>query len=151
MNSNVFRASWILLIIAFIIAAASGLIMIISPQFFMAKEIQGYVGQTWSALESSNPKLFAYFMHDVRLLGFMQFTISLIVGLIVVFSYRKREKLAWFVCLAGITIGLGSSLGLNIPIGDLFVNVTVGALLGVSYLGLGLGAKTILFSKQEQG
>ena len=150
MNSKVFQASWILLLITVIIGAAAGLTMIVSPQFFMASEIRGYVGQTWSSLESANPKLFSYFMHDIRLLGGTQFTFAVVVILIVIFSYRKLQKLGWYMCLIS-TIVIGAfNLGLNIPIGDAFVNIFLAVFLVVGLVALALGAKPILTSKAAQ-
>jgi hypothetical protein len=149
MISKAFQASWIILMVTSIITGLSGLIMILSPQFFMANEIQGYLGQSWSNLESSNVELFGYFMHDIRLLGFTQFTASVLMILVVLFYYRKSDKAAWFICLIGIMLGLGSSLGLNLPIGDPFVLTFVGVLLAADCVALALGAKPLLMQKEK--
>ena len=99
MGLKMFRASWILLLIFSTIAALGGATMIFYPQFFMANEIKNYVGQTWSSLEAANQKLFSYFLHDVRLLGFMQFTAALVMIVIVLIYYRKLDKPSWYICL----------------------------------------------------
>jgi hypothetical protein len=144
MHQGIFKASWIMLLVVFIIGGIGGLLMIASPPFFMASEVQGYLGRSWSDLEAANAALFGYFMHDVRLLGFMQVAAAVIAALIVLLYYRNKDKAAWYILLACSTIALGPTLVLNIPIGDVFVILFAGVLLVASYAALGLGAAPML-------
>ena len=120
--------------------------MIVSPQFFMASEIEGYLGdgRSWSEIEMANSTLFGYFMHDVRLLGFLQVAAAVVAVLIVLLYYRKKDKAAWYILLTCSTIALVPTLALNIPIGDVFVIVFAAVLLVASYVALGLGAVPML-------
>jgi len=131
------------------IGGIAGFIMIVSPQFFMADEIQGYMGESWATLEAANPVLFSYFMHDIRLLGFMQVAASLVIFLIVLLYYRKLDRAAWYISLLAYTLGLLPTVVLNVPIGDAFVITLVSLLLLAGYVGLALGAPAMFATGEK--
>ncbi len=143
MTSKVFQASWILLLVTNTLGALSGILMALSPQFFMADEMQLSLGRSWSEVQAANPDLFGFFLHDIRTLGFTQLAASLVLIGVVLFYYRKLDKAAWFLCLIADAGAVLPTLILNIPIGDAFVLGLVGFLLLVDIVALILGFQPI--------
>lgn len=144
MQTKVFKASWIIGLIVGLLGVLGGLIMIFSPQFFMSDEMKGYLGQTWSGFASSNPLILTYFSHDIRLLGFTQFSLSVVGVLITWFFYRKRVKVAWWIALVTTIFVLVPNVALNIPIGDMIVVGFTGLMLVADVISLALGIKPVL-------
>ncbi len=151
MTSRAFTASWIIQLVANIAAGIGGLFMVVYPQAFMADEVRLYLGRTWSELEAANPELFRYFLHDVRLLGFTQVTLALVVIVVVLFYYRKRDKVAWFLTLVATAVYLVPAVTLNILIGEPGVTGTLGILLLASIVALALGFQPVFGQSTGRG
>lgn len=143
MTSNVFRASWIMLLVTNTLGVLSGAVMALSPQFFMADEIQGYLGRSWSEVQAANPDLFQFFLHDIRVLGFTQLAVALVLIGVVLFYYRRQDKAAWFLCLSVDVVAVLPTLLLNVPLGNAFVLGLTGFLLLVDLVALALGFRPI--------
>ncbi len=143
MTSKAFTASWIMLLVTNALGALSGVLMALSPQFFMADEMLGYLGRSWSEVQAANPDLFGFFLHDVRTLGFTQLAASLLLIGVVLFYYRRLDRAAWFLCLIADAVAVLPTLLLNIPIGNAFVLGLVGFLLLVDIVALVLGFQPI--------
>ena len=72
------------------------------------------------------------------------FTIGILTLLIILLSYRKGNKWAWYLYLIGCTLTGGGTVGFNIPTGDMSVIVMPAFLLVIAYVGLAIGAKPLL-------
>jgi hypothetical protein len=149
MTSKAFKASWIIQLVVYFVFGIGGLLMIVSPTVFMADEIQIYVGQSWAVLQAANTRLFSYFLHDVRMLGFMQASAALMAILIVLYYYRRTDRVAWWLGLINTTAALAVGALLNLPIGEPGVILSMGFLTLANYVALALGAPAVFGYKRK--
>ena len=143
MTSKAFTASWIIQLVSNILGGIGGVFMVVYPQAFMADEVRVYLGRSWSELEAANPDLFRYFLHDVRLLGFTQVALALVVIVVVLSYYRKRDKVAWFLTLLATVVYLVPAVTLNVLVGEPGVTTTLAILLVASIVALALGYQPV--------
>lgn len=149
MNGNRFKISWILLLLMGAAVIANGLLMAVTPEFFLANEFNGYTGQAWSDFGAANPEPLSFFLLEARQMGMFMITLGVTVTAVVVFAYRGRQKWSWYVILAAVTLGAGSSLITNLPTRDMAVIGMLVVILAVSYVALALGARAVLGGEPE--
>jgi hypothetical protein len=151
MNAKALRASWIMLLVVFAIAMLSGVIMLFDPSFFLAGEFKSYTGMDWREFSIVNPRAISFFLLDGRQMGLFMVTLALLAVIVLLFGYRRGDRLSWYLCLLLVAFGIGGSLGFDIPTGDRFVIILISALLGVAAVALALGAGPILGRKDTAG
>ena len=144
MNKNSFKASWIILAVSTSAAIAIGLLLLFAPTMFIEGEFLAYTGQSLAAFEEVNPEAYAFLMLEDSEMGLFLLTIGVLSLLITVGIYRNKRKWGWWLLLISSTLTIGGVFGFNLPTGDLTVILMPAVLLAVSYIGLGLGAKSIL-------
>jgi hypothetical protein len=149
MGRNAVLISWIILVVVFAIAFLSGLIMLFNPAFFLAGEFKSYTGTSWQEFSTANPRALSFFLLDSRQMGWFMITLAVLGGVVVLAGYRRRDRLAWFLSLLLVALGIGGTLAFDIPTGDRFVIILVTALLVASCVALGLGAGPILGKKKH--
>jgi hypothetical protein len=71
------------------------------------------------------------------IIGFVAITVTLT-------AYRRGEKWAWYLALAGNTLGFGGGIVITGILGDISTLIMDAVLLIVVFVALVLGAKTIL-------
>jgi hypothetical protein len=72
------------------------------------------------------------------------FGLMIVTLLITFFAYRKEYKWSWYIILISVTLTASASVGANIPTGDMKVVIMAAILSGLAYVGLAIGAKTVL-------
>ena len=144
METRSLKASWIMLMIPYIVLLLLGLALTVAPGLFIGQGYKSFLGQSWSDLVASNNNLSLYISLHFRLLGVMFVTQSILLIGITLTAYRKGEKWTWYVFLGGNTLGWGSGLALD-AIQGLKANVIIEAIiLLIVYVGLAISAKAML-------
>ncbi len=144
MKTKTLKISWIILLVVHCFVIISGLIMAFAPTFFLVGEFQGYTGQQWVEFAESNPKATAFFLLEGTQGGLFMTTFGIALVIITLFAYRKGEKWAWYLFLMCNTLEWGSSLGCNIPTGNMQLVAAAGVLLLIAYIGLAIGVNPLL-------
>ncbi len=144
METKAFKISWILLVIVLCIAIILALILTFTPTFFITSEFELFTGQTLADFAESNPKAYSFLLLEDSEMGIFLFALSLITLLITLIPYRKREKWAWYLVVISVTLTAVATVGFNIPTGDMSVIMMSAILTLIAYVGLAIGAKSIL-------
>lgn len=150
MNTRSLKISWIILVVAGAAIIVSGLLMVLSPEFFLVNEFNGYTGQEWTDFGEVNPAPLSFFLLEATQMGFFMITMGIMVITITYFAYRTCQKWSWYLLLVTVTLGAGSSMLTNLPTKDVVSVTLVGIILIASYIALALGAKPILVSMPKE-
>lgn len=118
--------------------------MTFTPTFFIAGEYESFTGQTLEDFAASNSKAHAFLLLEDSEMGIFLFALSFISLLITLLAYRKKERWAWFLILIGVTLTACAAVALNIPTRYMNVIVMSAVLTAIAYIGLAIGAKSML-------
>jgi hypothetical protein len=121
-----------------------GLVLTFTPTFFIAGEYESFTGQTLEDFAASNSKAHAFLLLEDSEMGIFLFALSFISLLITLLAYRKKERWAWFLILIGVTLTACAAVALNIPTRYMNVIVMSAVLTAIAYIGLAIGAKSML-------
>jgi len=144
MDTKAFKVSWILLVIVTSIVTILGLTLTFASTFFLTSEFEMYTGQKLADFAESNPHAYSFLLLQYSEMGIWLFTIGILTLLITIVPYRRGDKWAWYLYLIGLTLASGGTIGFNIPTGDMSVILIPAILLVIGYVGLAIGAKSVL-------
>jgi len=144
MDSKGLKASWIIVLIVNCIAVIIGLTIMIAPEVFMISEYEGYTGKNWADFISSNPDAAAFLRLESTQMGWYLFTLGVVGIIITILLYKKGNKQSWYILLVLIIMGVGGSLGYDLPTGIPQLIMMVALFLVIGLIGLAIGAKPIL-------
>jgi len=145
MESKLLKISWKILLIISCILILMSLVAIFSTKGFVSSDFQSF-GQNWSELLNNNSQLANYSLLLYREVAVMIVIINMYSIGIILTGYKRGEKWAWFVILAGTIIGFGFDMFLNINIGNFTMFIGSMVLLVIALVALSLGVKDILKS-----
>lgn len=143
MEYKLLKVSWKILLIISCILILVSLIAIFTTKGFVSSDFQSF-GQSWSELLKDNSQLAKYSLLLYREVAVMIVIINIYSIGIILTGYKRGEKWAWFVILAGTIIGFGFDMFLNIDIGNFTMVIVSIVLLVIALVALSLGAKDIL-------
>jgi len=118
--------------------------MIFAPEFFLETEFQRYTRQQWAEFIESNPEASSFFLLEAAQMGLFMITLGIVLLLITLFAYRKGVRWAWYLLLISNTLAWGGPAVTNTPTGDMSVIMSVVIFLVIGYVGLAIGAKSVL-------
>ena len=136
---------WKIMMIPAIAVFLVGLIITLPPpNITIGRDYQLFMGQPWADFVSSNAKLGSFISLFVRVFGIQVIIIGIFAIAITLTGYRRGEKWAWYILLAGNTLGWGSGLVWVGTIGTVLGIVVYAVILLVAYVGLAISAGSIL-------
>ena len=144
MESKSLKASWILLLIVSCVVIIFALMTLFAPKEFSANDFQSFTGQQLSDFKASNPQVFSYMSMGAFEGGIYLLLAGISAVFLTLFAYRKGEKWAWYLALILNTIGWGGAIRANLYTGDMITVVIGIVFLAIAYVGIAIGAKTIL-------
>jgi hypothetical protein len=108
-ESKLLKISWIILTAAIVVGMLLALAYVIRPfPFFVRDVFEAYTGQSWSTLVEQQPKHTALYEHFTREGSWYYFVLCFHALSIVLGSYRRGQKWAWFVLLFGYVSTCGA-------------------------------------------
>jgi len=138
------NASWIALLIPYIILVLIGLAMAVAPEFFLNRNFRPFTALPWSGFSASSPKVALFISLALRLLGVQFAILGSTFVVIDLTAFRSGKRWSWYVSLLGNTVGWGSGIIHDAMIGMLPIVVIGAVLLATVYVCLGLSAKSLL-------
>ena len=144
MEARAVKISWKIMMIPNIAVLFFGLIWVVAPDISVGQDLQSFMGQPWTDFVASNAKLGSFISLLGRVLGMQMISIGILTIAITLTAYRRGEKWAWWVFLAGNTLGWGSGLALEGTTGVMPIVAVQAIILLVAYVGLAIAAKAIL-------
>lgn len=143
------QVSFVILLIMTFIALIYAVVTTIQPALLVSRSFPLYTGEPWDEFLNASPKLAHYMLILERMAGGLGITAS-IGGLIVLLTtFRKVEKWAWYFILAIGVIGWGNNLVANILFKNtpIIIIIVVGLVLIAA--GLIISANAFLCEKKN--
>ena len=144
METKSLKASWIIMLFVHCVLIILSLIVLIAPTFFISSEFLSYTGQKWADFSASNSEVASFFIFQIYEIGVIGFGWGVILVLMTVLAYRKGVKWTWPLLLISNTLGWGGLICVDLPTRDMGVVMMAALLFIIAYVGLFIGAKTIL-------
>ncbi len=110
MEARSLKISWKIMMVPPIYVLLLGLCLIVFPGPSIAKNYQLFMGHPWADFVASNARLVIFLSMLNQLIGVQAIGYAIVTMVIILKAYRRREKWAWYVLLAGNTLGFGSVL-----------------------------------------
>lgn len=143
MEARSLKISWKIMMVPPIYVLLLGLCLIVFPGPFIAKNYQLFMGHPWADFVASNARLVIFLSMLNQLIGVQAIGYAIVTMAIILKAYRRREKWAWYVLLAGNTLGFGSVLAWEAATNLIPALVINAIMLLVTYVGLAISAKAI--------
>ena len=143
MEARSLKISWKIMMVPPIYILLLGLCLIVAPGPSIAKNYQLFMGQPWADFVASNARLVIFLSMLNQLIGALAISYAIVTMAIILKAYRKREKWAWYILLAGNTLGFGSTLAWEAATNLIPALVINAIMLLVTYAGLAISAKAI--------
>ena len=144
MESKSLKVSWIILLVPHAAVVINGLIWAVVPNIFLSPWFEPFIGQSWADFVSTNAQLASFIYLQSRYFGIVAIVLGYVAITITLTAYKRGEKWAWYLALAGNIVGFGSSIVITSIIGDISGIIMDTVLLVVVLVALGIGAKAIL-------
>ena len=107
MEARSLKISWKIMMVPPIYVLLLGLCLIVFPGPSIAKNYQLFMGHPWADFVASNARLVIFLSMLNQLIGVQAIGYAIVTMAIILKAYRRREKWAWYVLLAGNTLGFG--------------------------------------------
>ena len=147
MEARSLKISWKIMMVPPIYVLLLGLCLIVFPGPSIAKNYQLFMGQPWADFVASNARLAIFISMLNQLIGAVVIVNAIATMAIILKAYRRREKWAWYILLAGNTLGFGSALAWEAATNLIPALVINAIMLLVTYAGLAISAKAIFTQK----
>jgi hypothetical protein len=136
------KTSWIILTVVTCVVLFAGITFTFIPEYmYLTNTFKSYVGVDWSGFKTANENQASYFVILHLELGIFILILGFYGLFIVLKPYRNAEKWAWWVSLAGNTLGWVTAVVVSVVIHQVPQAFAYAVLLAISYVGLGVGAK----------
>jgi len=130
------QVSFVILWIMMIIALIYGLTGFIKPELLVARSFQLYTGQSYSTYLAESPKLANYLLILERMATGLGMVVALGAIIVLLTSFKKGPKWAWFYILICGILGWGNTLFANITLNNpLLITVNI---IGIVLVLIGL-------------
>ena len=144
MESKSLKVSWIILLVPHAAIVINGLIWALVPNVYLSSWFKPFMGQSWADFVSTNAQLASFIYLQSRYFGIVAIVIGFVAVTITLTAYRRGEKWAWYLALAGNAVGFGGSIVITNIVGDISGIVMNTVLLIIVLVALVIGAKAIL-------
>src|SRR5512138_2969619 len=118
--SKSIRISFIILMIESFVAMFYSISAFIMPQILVSRSFKIYTGKDWDTFFNGSPDLANYVMLLEGAAGGMGFAVIVANLFVLITSFRKGEKWAWFFVLVVSMTGWGVDLITNILLHNSF-------------------------------
>lgn len=143
MEARSLKISWKIMMVPPIYVLLLGLYLIVLPGPSIAKNYQLFMGHPWADFVASNARLVIFLSMLNQLIGVQVIGYAIVTIAIILKAYRRREKWAWYVLLAGNTLGFSSVIAWEAATNLIPALVINAIMLVVTYIGLAISAKAI--------
>lgn len=143
MEARSLKISWKIMMVPPIYVLLLGLCLIVFPGPSIAKNYQLFMGHPWADFVASNAKMVIFLSMLNQLIGVQAIGYAIVTMAIILRAYRRREKWAWYVLLAGNTLGFSSVIAWEAATNLIPALVINAIMLVVTYIGLAISAKAI--------
>jgi hypothetical protein len=132
-------------------AVMGGLISFANPSLCAGWIFEHYLGQSWDAFAAQQPRQAALYCHLVTM-DYVDWLIGALFALFILFTaYRKANRSAWVILLAGTTLWAAVPIGFGLMFSDP-AGIGWGIIsLVVAWVALGIGAKALWSSQPAAG
>jgi hypothetical protein len=132
-------------------AIAGCLISAANPSFCAGWIFEHYLGQSWDTFSAQQPRQAALYRHLVTM-DYVDWLIGALFALFILFTtYRKGNRSAWVILLAGTTLWAAVPIGFGLMFSDP-AGIGWGIItLVVAWVALAIGAKAVWSSRPAAG
>ena len=148
MESRSVRIAWKIMMVPNFAVLLFGLVFTFIPETMLSSGFESFTGQSWSAFVSASPKAADWILLTAgRMFGVHILVIAILIFAVTLMSFRRGERLSWYILLIASTFGYVSDAVAVYIMGLMpLVAINIVVLL-IVYIALGISAKDILSKK----
>lgn len=141
--------SYVILLIMLIIALIYAAVTAIQPEFLVSRSFPLFTGLVWADFLNSNPDLAKYMLILERMAGGLGLAVSIGGLFVLITSYKKVVRWAWYYILVVGLIGWGNNLIANILFKNTLIIIIIVIGLALIITGLMIPVKEFFHNEKE--